>query len=77
MKIEKTALDGILVFEPDFFADERGYFFESYNKQKYNEFGLNLNFVQDNISKSQKGTIRGLHYQVGEYSQGKLCQVIT
>ncbi|MBK6770711.1 MAG: dTDP-4-dehydrorhamnose 3,5-epimerase [Ignavibacteria bacterium] len=77
MKIIKTELPGILIFEPDFFADERGYFFESYNQKKYNDHGLNFNFVQDNISKSQKGTIRGLHYQVGENAQGKLCQVIS
>ena len=77
MKITKTELPGVLIFEPDFFADERGYFFESYNQKKYNDNGLNFNFVQDNISKSQKGTIRGLHYQVGENAQGKLCQVIS
>lgn len=77
MKIIKTELPGVLIFEPDFFADERGYFFESYNQKKYNDHGLNFNFVQDNISKSQRGTIRGLHYQVGENAQGKLCQVIS
>jgi dTDP-4-dehydrorhamnose 3,5-epimerase len=77
MKIEKTNLDGVLVLEPDYFTDERGYFFESYNKKKYGDSGLNFEFVQDNISKSQKGTLRGLHYQIGKYAQGKLCQVIT
>lgn len=77
MKIIETDIDGVLVIEPDFFPDARGFFFESYNKKKYEDAGLNFNFVQDNISKSQKGTIRGLHYQVGEFAQGKLCQVIT
>ncbi|MDZ4712038.1 MAG: dTDP-4-dehydrorhamnose 3,5-epimerase [bacterium] len=77
MKIIKTELGGVNVIEPDFFPDERGFFFESYNKKKYNDAGLVFDFVQDNISKSAKGTIRGLHYQVGENAQGKLCQVIT
>ncbi len=58
------------------FEDERGFFFESYNEQRYLEAGLNAKFVQDNISKSAKGTIRGLHYQVGDFAQGKLCQVL-
>ncbi|MEO8448061.1 MAG: dTDP-4-dehydrorhamnose 3,5-epimerase [bacterium] len=77
MKIIKTELDGVNVIEPDFFPDARGFFFESYNKKKYNDAGLVFDFVQDNISKSTKGTIRGLHYQVGENAQGKLCQVIV
>jgi len=76
MKIVKTDIDGVLIIEPDVFNDPRGFFFESYNKKKYREAGLDFNFVQDNISKSAYGTIRGLHYQVGEYAQGKLCQVI-
>ena len=77
MKVIKTELEGVLVIEPDFFADARGYFFESYNQKKYEDAGLNFRFVQDNISKSQKGTIRGLHYQIGKNAQGKLCQVLT
>lgn len=77
MKVLKTELEGVLVIEPDFFPDSRGFFFESYNKKKYEDAGMNFDFVQDNISKSNKGTIRGLHYQVGENSQGKLCQVLT
>lgn len=77
MKVLKTELEGVLVIEPDFFQDSRGFFFESYNKQKYEEAGLKFDFVQDNISKSQKGTVRGLHYQVGQFAQGKLCQVLT
>jgi len=76
LKIEKTQIEDLFIIYPDFFPDERGYFFESYNARKFEDAGLNLNFVQDNISKSQKGTIRGLHYQVGDFAQGKLCQVI-
>lgn len=76
MKIIKTDIDGVLIIEPDVFNDARGFFFESYNEKNYRDAGLNFNFVQDNISKSAFGTIRGLHYQVGEYAQGKLCQVI-
>lgn len=77
MRVLKTELEGVLVIEPDFFQDPRGFFFESYNKQKYEEAGLKFDFVQDNISKSSKGVVRGLHYQTGEFAQGKLCQVLT
>ncbi|RKZ00210.1 MAG: dTDP-4-dehydrorhamnose 3,5-epimerase [Ignavibacteriae bacterium] len=76
MKVSKTNIEGLLLIEPDLFSDDRGYFFESYNKEKYTEIGLDINFVQDNISQSKKGTVRGLHYQVGDKAQGKLCQVI-
>jgi len=76
IKITKTEIEGLLLIEPEIFGDDRGYFFESYRKNRYKEFGIDADFVQDNISKSQKGTIRGLHYQVGETAQGKLCQVI-
>ena len=77
MKVSKTNIQGLLLIEPDLFNDGRGYFFESYNKEKYTEIGLDINFVQDNISQSKKGTVRGLHYQVGDKAQGKLCQVIS
>ena len=76
MKIIKTKLEGAFIIEPDVFPDERGYFFESYSYSKFKDSGLELNFVQDNISKSKRGTIRGLHYQIGEFAQGKLCQVM-
>jgi dTDP-4-dehydrorhamnose 3,5-epimerase len=76
MKIIKTKLEGLIVIQPDVFADQRGYFFESFSEKKYLDNGINAQFVQDNISKSQKSTIRGLHYQAGEMAQGKLCQVI-
>ncbi|MFA7288525.1 MAG: dTDP-4-dehydrorhamnose 3,5-epimerase [Melioribacteraceae bacterium] len=77
MKIEKTEIKDILLITPDVFEDSRGFFFESYNKQKFINEGLEINFVQDNFSKSAKGTIRGLHYQIEPKPQGKLCQVIT
>jgi len=63
--------------KPDIFPDERGYFFESFNKKKFSDGGINKTFVQDNISKSVKGTVRGLHYQIGEFAQGKLCSVVV
>ena len=76
MKVTKTEIPGLLVIQPDVFNDSRGFFFESYNKKRYEEFGIPDEFVQDNISKSKQGTVRGLHYQVGEKAQGKFCQVI-
>ena len=76
MKVIKTNIDGLLIIKPDVFGDDRGYFFETYSKRKYAEYGIEEDFVQDNISKSLKGTIRGLHYQVGDKAQGKLCHVI-
>lgn len=77
MKIGETNIEGILIIQPDVFEDDRGYFFESYSRKKFREEGLELNFVQDNISKSKEGTIRGLHYQVGKSAQGKLCYVLS
>ena len=77
MEIIKTDLEGLLVIQPRVFSDSRGYFFESYRKEALSGYGINHEFVQDNISKSKKNTIRGLHYQVGEFTQGKLCQVIS
>jgi len=76
MKITKTDIEGLLIIEPDVYGDERGYFFEAYNKKRYEENGLNFDFVQDNFSRSVKGTIRGLHYQVGDFAQDKLCEVL-
>jgi len=77
MKVSKTNIEGLLLIEPDLFSDDRGYFFESYSKEKYAKLGLNMYYVQDNISQSKKGTVRGLHYQAGDKAQGKLCQVIS
>ena len=76
MEVNKTEIDGLLIIKPKVFDDERGYFFESYNEDNYRKAGIDYYFVQDNISKSRKSTIRGLHYQVGEKAQGKLCKVI-
>lgn len=76
MEVIKTEIEGLLIIKPKVFGDERGYFFESYNEQSYKLAGIDFNFVQDNISKSKKGTIRGLHYQIGDKAQGKLCKVI-
>ena len=77
MIFEKVFIDGLLLVKPDVFLDERGYFFESFNKKKYEDSGIGHAFVQDNISKSVYGTVRGLHYQIGEFAQGKLCGVIS
>ena len=77
MKFDTTYIDGLILVTPDIFPDERGYFFESFNKKKFFEGGIEQNFVQDNISKSVLGTVRGLHYQVGEFAQGKLCSVVS
>lgn len=76
MEIIETKIKDLLIIKPIVFNDIRGYFFESFNKNRFSINGINIDFVQDNISKSQKGTIRGLHYQVGEFAQDKLCQVI-
>lgn len=77
MHVEETTLKGVIVFKPVSYKDERGYFFESFKKNVYAEHGVTENFVQDNLSKSIHGTVRGLHYQVGEFAQGKLCQVLS
>jgi len=76
MKIKKLNIDGLLIIEPDVFGDSRGSFFESYNKLEYEKYGIDVEFNQDNISRSVKRTIRGLHYQVADKAQGKLCQVL-
>jgi len=77
MEFCKTKIDGVFVLKPKVFPDDRGFFFESYSEKNFLEEGLFLDFVQDNISFSKIGTVRGLHYQVGEYAQGKLCQVLS
>ena len=76
MEVIKTEIEGLLIIKPKVFGDERGYFFESFNEDNYRKAGIDFYFVQDNISKSKKETIRGLHYQVGDMAQGKLCKVI-
>jgi dTDP-4-dehydrorhamnose 3,5-epimerase len=74
MQIQETELHGLLIIEPRVFADERGFFKETYEKQRYAEAGIAAEFVQDNYSRSTKGTLRGLHFQ-NPHSQGKLVQV--
>ena len=76
MQITKTKIPGLLIIKPQIFEDTRGYFFESYNKQKFIEAGIHLNFVQDNESKSEKGVLRGLHFQNPPHAQGKLVRVM-
>ncbi|MFC1623462.1 dTDP-4-dehydrorhamnose 3,5-epimerase, partial [Patescibacteria group bacterium] len=76
MNIEKTKIDGLLIIEPQVFGDERGFFVETYNKERYFDAGVSVEFVQDNLSKSAKGVLRGLHFQKEPSSQGKLVQVI-
>jgi dTDP-4-dehydrorhamnose 3,5-epimerase len=76
VKITTTPIEGILIIEPQIFRDSRGYFFESYNQDKMFEAGINLNFVQDNQSLSQKGAVRGLHFQAPPFEQGKLVRVV-
>ena len=75
MKITETSIKGALIIEPKVFLDNRGFFFESFQQQRYAEYGLTLPFVQDNISRSQKNTLRGLHYQKKQ-TQGKLVHII-
>jgi dTDP-4-dehydrorhamnose 3,5-epimerase len=77
MEIIETKLKGVLVLKPKVFEDARGYFFESYNANLFKAAELDLNFVQDNQSLSQKGVLRGLHFQNNPWAQGKLVRVIT
>lgn len=76
MEIKELELKGVYLITPNVFEDERGHFFESYNQNVFKENGLDLNFVQDNQSLSQKGVLRGLHFQKPPHAQGKLIRVI-
>jgi dTDP-4-dehydrorhamnose 3,5-epimerase len=76
MKVLETPLAGALVLEPKVFADDRGFFLESYNEKAFREIGIPDRFVQDNHSFSKRGVLRGLHYQV-EKTQGKLVRVVS
>ena len=76
MKITPTTIPDVLIIEPKVFGDARGFFFESFNQKAFNQAtGLNLNFVQDNHSRSARGVLRGLHYQI-QQPQGKLVRVV-
>ncbi len=76
MHIEKTHIEGLLVIQPTVFGDHRGYFMESFNEAVFQSRGLPTDFVQDNQSLSNKGILRGLHFQAPPYAQGKLVRVI-
>lgn len=77
MKVLKTAIEGLLIIEPTVFTDSRGYFFESYNKQRFkDETGLDIDFVQDNESMSSYGVMRGLHFQRPPFTQSKLVRCV-
>jgi len=73
--IEHTYIKDLIIIKPKVFGDHRGFFMEFYNKESFAELGLNMEFVQDNHSKSKKGVLRGIHFQT-EYPQGKLVRVI-
>ena len=76
MNIFETALPGVLLLEPKVFGDSRGFFLESWNKQTFLDAGLDIEFVQDNHSRSGKGVLRGIHYQLNQ-PQGKLVRVVS
>ncbi len=75
MSITTTPFKGLYLFEPRVFKDERGYFFESYSSKLWKESGIQMDFIQDNESMSQYGTVRGMHYQLPPYGQDKLIRV--
>ncbi len=76
MQVIPTEISDLLIIKPDVYTDERGYFFESYNKVKFQDAGIDVDFVQDNESKSMRGVLRGLHFQTEPYAQGKLVRVV-
>src|SRR5215210_6754235 len=76
MPFHTTNIPDLLVFEPKVFEDSRGYFFEAYNEQTFQQEGVNIRFVQDNQSKSSYGVVRGLHYQLPPFAQTKLVRVL-
>lgn len=78
MSVTPLAIPDVLLIEPKVFGDDRGFFFESFNQQRFNEAtGLDLQFVQDNHSRSARGVLRGLHYQLPPKAQGKLVRVVA
>jgi dTDP-4-dehydrorhamnose 3,5-epimerase len=76
MNIEQTFIKDLVILTPDIFEDKRGYFYEAYNKSKFSGLGIEIDFVQDNQSFSQRGTLRGLHYQNLPFAQTKLVRVM-
>jgi dTDP-4-dehydrorhamnose 3,5-epimerase len=77
MPFKTTDIQGLIIFEPAVYKDERGWFYESYNEQTFQKQGLDIRFVQDNQSFSYQGVIRGLHYQLDPHAQTKLVRVLT
>ena len=78
MEVINGEISGLLIFQPRVFNDDRGYFFESFNQEKFNQLiGLNVQFCQDNESLSKKNVLRGLHFQKPPFAQGKLVRVIS
>ncbi len=76
MEVINTKIKDLFIIRPDIFRDERGYFFEAYNKARFHALGLDMDFVQDNESKSSAGVLRGLHFQRPPFAQGKLVRVV-
>lgn len=76
MKIQTTPIHGLIILEPKVYHDERGYFFESYNEKVLEEAGIHEHWVQDNQSCSQKGVVRGLHFQKPPFAQAKLVRIL-
>lgn len=76
MTIEKTFINDLVIINPAVFNDDRGYFFEAYNRAKFYENGITYNFIQDNQSFSKRGVIRGLHLQINPFAQAKLVRVL-
>lgn len=78
MKIIETEIQGLFIIEPDVYGDSRGYFFESFNKRRFEEqTGISVDFVQDNESRSAYGIVRGLHFQKPPHAQAKLVRVVS
>lgn len=77
MKVSKATLDGILIIDPTVFSDERGFFMEAYKKSTLQKLGVQDEFVQDNLSCSTHGVLRGLHYQLKPHAQGKLIRTVS
>jgi len=77
MPFIETLIPGLVIFEPKIFEDNRGYFFESYSEKAFTEAGIDVDFVQDNQSRSAYGVIRGLHYQLNPHAQTKLVRVLS
>ena len=75
MEFIRTEIEGLFIIKPKVFEDDRGYFYESYSRKKFLEQGIDYNFLQDNESRSKKGVLRGLHFQIPPYAQGKLVRV--